>query len=1669
MINLINCIIADNTCGIYNYGGICNSYNNLITNNLTGGTISISGASSVIINNTIINNQSTAIGNYSGSYVNVANSIIWDNSQSFDANYFVYVCNSLIQGSELPELINNIGGNILDTDPLFDDPLNGNFELQSDSPAIDAGSFYATNLDSIDLVGNSRISNGRVDIGAYEYQQTGDWLWVTSPLGGEFIESSSSFLITWIRSDTSSTVTIEFFDGADWSTISNSAVNTGEYNDWIAPGIDSDDCLIRITDNGNNEITNVSDNTFSIKGNIIEHNEEVSGIWTLDDSPYTIIGKATIPAGSTLSIEPGVEVEFKTGSMNTVSSDYFDKGMLQVNGKLEAVGSSESPITFSRNGEDGYWGMIYFTSTADTTSILSHCNIEYADALITSDIFFGGISFNNSSAIVENCDISNCYYGIDISYSSEPIIRNNKIHYNIYGGILCWSSSNTEIIGNAIYNNGYIANETYGGIGIRCYSSSPPLINNTISLSVSERRLDRTRIEVNAGEYEKSLNLSTRNLLYGIYCEESSSPYITNSLVYGNGPFEEGANIYIESGSPHLSYCLLEDQTFPPGAIDEGNNVLGANPFFVDAANENFQLRYISPCINAGIPDTTGLNLPEYDLNGNPRVFAGENAIIDIGAYEYQGEPLQIDFSADITSGNAPLIVEFTVTANYPADVYEWDFDNDEVIDAAGESVSWEFPVGVYTVTLNAIYGLDVIIIEKENYITSLNSPPFVENPVTAVSFDEDMIDSNLDLNYIFSDENGDSLSFYNSGNDSIMVEIEDGIVILSGGLNWYGTEVITFTADDGYIERGNDLISEKQNQDYSRSTRNIFSKANESISGRVAASLDIEITIEPVNDPPEIDLPESITFFEDESLNFDLTSYVDDVDLDLLTIAAVEFEGDSLSAIYEDLQVVFSAVANWYGLTEVAVTITDNVSRITATDIFTVEVIAVNDDPEIDLPDSFTFLEDESLVVDFSEFVDDVDNVDLVLSCAGNLEIGVEIDSLIVTFTATENWFGSELLTFTVDDQQGRAVAFDSVEVIVTPINDAPEIELPESFSFNEDESLVVDFAPYINDIDGDELIIVSENYVHVIVNIEEHIVTFTASENWYGVETIIFTVYDTEARLSANDIVNVIVEPENDPPTIDLPDNFTFLEDESLVVDFGEFVNDVDDVDLLLSCAGNLYINVDIDSLIVTFTAMENWNGSELLTFTIDDQQGREIATDEVDIVVEAVMYPPLINLPCSFTLEEDTELYVNFAFFILGGDEFELTADAHENIDIEINGFGVTFTPSTNWNGSEIITFTINDNQSRTTASDETIVIVTPINDTPEINLPDNFSFDEGSSLTVDFHQFVYDADGDSLLIINEPAENIWVETIDLEVTFSAEPGWTGSEYVFFMVDDAICRPEYMDSTLVIVNELWGHHYGDIDDNGSVEAYDAALILQYVVGIDPEPAAPLPWEDWQITAADVSGNLEIGAYDASLVIQYFVGLIYAFPVETFREEIVCQKADISVTLEDGILRFTSNSELYSLYLTLDEEIENYKCQENIISASNENRIALAAAYPITGEFLSIPVKLNYQQIKLIANEQYYEIELGDNIEMVNNLTVYPNPFNPEINISFELEESGYILLEVYNIKGQRVCTLISNEFTAGKHLVTWNASEQSSGIYLLQYQSENIMETRKIILLK
>ncbi len=95
---------------------------------------------------------------------------------------------------------------------------------------------------------------------------------------------------------------------------------------------------------------------------------------------------------------------------------------------------------------------------------------------------------------------------------------------------------------------------------------------------------------------------------------------------------------------------------------------------------------------------------------------------------------------------------------------------------------------------------------------------------------------------------------------------------------------------------------------------------------------------------------------------------------------------------------------------------------------------------PEIDVPESFSFDMDGSLVVDFSPFVSDPDNQDLILGCSGNANVQVSIDGMAVTFTAAAGWSGSEELTFSVSD--GIDQSFDTATVTVNLVSLAqPEI----------------------------------------------------------------------------------------------------------------------------------------------------------------------------------------------------------------------------------------------------------------------------------------------------------------------------------------------------------------------------------------------------------------------------------------------------------------------------------------------------------------------------------------------------------------------------------------------------------------------------------------------------
>ncbi|MDP8320964.1 MAG: T9SS type A sorting domain-containing protein [Candidatus Stygibacter australis] len=271
----------------------------------------------------------------------------------------------------------------------------------------------------------------------------------------------------------------------------------------------------------------------------------------------------------------------------------------------------------------------------------------------------------------------------------------------------------------------------------------------------------------------------------------------------------------------------------------------------------------------------------------------------------------------------------------------------------------------------------------------------------------------------------------------------------------------------------------------------------------------------------------------------------------------------------------------------------------------------------------------------------------------------------------------------------------------------------------------------------------------------------------------------------------------------------------------------------------------------------------------------------------------------------------------------------------------------------------------------------------------------------------------------------------------------------------------------------------YYGDISDNGVVDSYDAALVLMYVVGLDPLPELdPLPWSDWRVERADVNLSGDIGAIDAAYILQYVVGIISELPVVNAMR-LSAGEITISHDAEYIYLKSLKGVISFEYELTKSEnltmglpEVINDDC----LYSYNDNKFALISAAGISGNIVMIPYQAESQgawnvNFQIEDNGNSYDLEyLPEDIPELDRLiSIYPNPFNPETNIVFDISTESNVLIEIYNIKGQKVTTLVNDPYKAGSHKVTWNAVGQSSGIYLLRFITAERSEMKKLILLK
>lgn len=138
----------------------------------------------------------------------------------------------------------------------------------------------------------------------------------------------------------------------------------------------------------------------------------------------------------------------------------------------------------------------------------------------------------------------------------------------------------------------------------------------------------------------------------------------------------------------------------------------------------------------------------------------------------------------------------------------------------------------------------------------------------------------------------------------------------------------------------------------------------------------------------------------------------------------------------------------------------------------------------------------------------------------------------------------------------------------------------------------------------------------------------------------------------------------------------------------------------------------------------------------------------------------------------------------------------------------------------------------------------------------------------------------------------------------------------------------------------------------------------------------------------------------------------------------------------------------------------------KEIVFVASDWTQISFEAdsTYSGSGSFLSIGWKYQTKQGNASVNE--ISNALPEKFALLQN---YPNPFNPATTISFDVVQSGFVALRVYDMLGREVATLVNGEMQPGGYSAVFDASHLSSGLYFYRLTSGNNVQTKKMTFIK
>ena len=299
----------------------------------------------------------------------------------------------------------------------------------------------------------------------------------------------------------------------------------------------------------------------------------------------------------------------------------------------------------------------------------------------------------------------------------------------------------------------------------------------------------------------------------------------------------------------------------------------------------------------------------------------------------------------------------------------------------------------------------------------------------------------------------------------------------------------------------------------------------------------------------------------------------------------------------------------------------------------------------------------------------------------------------------------------------------------------------------------------------------------------------------------------------------------------------------------------------------------------------------------------------------------------------------------------------------------------------------------------------------------------------------------------------------------------------------------------------------HPGDVDLNSIVQAYDASLILKYLVDL-------IELSEQQLLNANVSMDETVSALDATFILQYVVGTIDVLPYDGSAPQFMATGSlnmedrsiepgatiELPVYLQGGsnIFAFEGSFSFDPALLTFNEIIwssqlnhfnKEINTQDGIIQFAGagsqedgEEGVFGTVSFTVNESFASDSTVVRLESLRWnegspesdVTQATLYHFTALERIsdQMPIRYTLeqnFPNPFNPQTTIRFHLPEAARVSLTIYNSLGQKVAILVDGDQPAGLYALKFEAGQLCSGLYYCHFQANGYSQIRKMLLMK